>query len=108
MKLQHFAIIFIIIILPFSIICRRKMANYGMTLKDQVRLNNVVDAATQDALDMLVELNDEFQMMSYGDDSSDTKNRLLKILGKIGLKSREKTLNGQPNFWECRTSYKNP
>lgn len=77
MKLQHFAIIFIIIILPFSIICRNKMSNYGMTLKDQVRLNNVVDAATQDALDMLVELNDEFQMMSI-DNSSDlgkSKNR---------------------------------
>lgn len=67
MKLQHFAIIFIIIILPFSIICRSKMANYGMTLKDQVRLNNVVDAATQDALDMLVELNDEFQMLYFNE-----------------------------------------
>ena len=38
--------------------------------------------------------------------SSDTKNRLLKILGKIGLKSREKTLNWPrflnwtPNFLE--------
>lgn len=86
MKLQHFAIIFIIIILPFSIICRSKMANYGMTLKDQVRLNNVVDAATQDALDMLVELNDEFQMMSYGDDSSDTKNRF-NITQELAMQS---------------------
>ena len=67
MKLQHFAIIFLIIILPFSIICRSKMSNYAMTLKDQVRLNNVVDAATQDALDMLVELNDEFQMLYFNE-----------------------------------------
>lgn len=67
MKLQHFAIIFLIIILPFSIICRNTMSNYGMTLKDQVRLNNTIDAATQDALDTLVELNDEFQMLYFNE-----------------------------------------
>lgn len=67
MKLQHFIIIFLIIILPFSIICRAKMADYTLMLRDQVRLNNVIDSATQDALDMLVELNDEFQMMYFNE-----------------------------------------
>ena len=67
MKLQHFAIIFLIIILPFSIICRNTMASYSMVLKDQVRLNNTIDAATQDALDMLIELNDEFQMLYFNE-----------------------------------------
>lgn len=67
MKLQHYAIVFLIIILPFSIMCRSKMTNYGLMLKDQVRLNNVIDSATQDALDMLIELNDEFQMLYFNE-----------------------------------------
>ena len=96
MKIQHYAIVFIIIILPFSIICRSKMANYGMTLKDQVRLNNVVDAATQDALDMLVELNDEFRMMSDNDpnDPSKAKNRfnITQQLAEQSVKSFFQTM----------------
>ncbi len=63
MKLSHLAIIFIIIILPFSIVCRNNLNEYFLTLKEQVRLNNIVDVATQDALGTLVELNDEFQMI---------------------------------------------
>ncbi len=65
MKLQHFCIIFLIIILPFSIMARNTTREYMLTLRDQTRLNNVIDNATQDALDMIVELNDEFQSMYF-------------------------------------------
>lgn len=65
MKLSHFSVIFLIIILPFSIICRNNVNEYFMVQKDEVRLNNVIDIATQDALDTLVELNDEFQMLYF-------------------------------------------
>lgn len=63
MKLSHFTIIFLIIILPFSIIARNNTKEYFLVVKDQVRLNNIIDTATQDALDTLVDLNDEFQML---------------------------------------------
>ena len=43
------------------------MTDYKLMLRDQVRLNNVIDAATQDALDMLVDLNDEFQMLYFNE-----------------------------------------
>lgn len=65
MKLQHFCIIFLIIILPFSIMARNTTREYMLTLRDQTRLNNVIDNATQDALDMIVELNDEFQSLYF-------------------------------------------
>lgn len=55
MKLIHWAIIFIIIILPFSLICRNNINNRFMALKDEVRINNAVDTATQDAADLLAE-----------------------------------------------------
>ena len=87
MKLQHFAIIFLIIILPFSIMCRSKMTSYSLMLKDQVRLNNVIDAATQDTLDMLVELNDEFQML-YFDERFD----ITQLLAEQSVKSFFQTL----------------
>ncbi len=87
MKLQHFAIIFLIIILPFSIICRNTMNNYSLMLKDQVRLNNVIDAATQDALDMLVELNDEFQMLYF-----DQRFDITQELAEESIKSFFKTM----------------
>lgn len=65
MKLSHFSIIFLAIILPFSVVCRNNVNEYFMAQKDTVRLNNVIDTATQDALDALVELNDEFQMLYF-------------------------------------------
>ena len=71
MKIQHFIIIFLILILPFSILCRSKMSDYKLMLRDQVRLNNVIDSATQDSLDMLVELNDEFQMLYFNERKCD-------------------------------------
>ena len=87
MKLQHYAIVFLIVILPFSIICRSKMTNYSLMLKDQVRLNNVIDSATQDALDMLVELNDEFQMLDL-----DERFDITQTLAEESVKSFFQTL----------------
>lgn len=63
MKLSHYTIIFIILILPYSVMARNNMKDYFLTLKDEVRLNNVIDIATQDALDTLIDLNDEFQIL---------------------------------------------
>lgn len=87
MKLQHYAIVFLIIILPFSVMCRSKMTNYSLMLKDQVRLNNVIDSATQDSLDMLVELNDEFQMMY-----SNQRFNITQTLAKESVKSFFRTM----------------
>lgn len=67
MKLSHLTIIFIIIILPFSIVSRIKTEDYFLTLRDQVRLNNVIDVATQDAIDTLIEKNDDFQMINFNE-----------------------------------------
>lgn len=55
MKLIHWAVIFTIIILPFSLICRNNINNRFTALKDEVRINNSVDTATQDAADLLLE-----------------------------------------------------
>ncbi len=87
MKLSHFTIIFLIIILPFSIISRATMRDYFNTLKDEVRLNNVIDIATQDALETLVELNDEFQMLYF-----DEKIDINKTLALEAVKTYFKTL----------------
>ena len=87
MKIQHFIIIFLILILPFSIICRNTMTNYKLMLRDQVRLNNVIDSATQDALDMLIELNDEFQMLYFNE-----RFNITQELAKESVKSFFQTL----------------
>ncbi len=63
MKISHLAIIFVIIMLPFSIICRNTIRERIYVLEDRVRINNVLDIATQDALSTLIDLNDEFQML---------------------------------------------
>lgn len=55
MKLIHWAVIFTIIIIPFSLICRNNINNRFMALKDEVRINNAVDTATYDATDFLAE-----------------------------------------------------
>lgn len=55
MKLIHWAVIFVIVILPFSLICRNNINNRFLALKDEVRINNAIDTATQDAADLLAE-----------------------------------------------------
>lgn len=87
MKLSHLTIIFLIIILPFSIIARNNLRENSLVLKDQVRLNNIIDTATMDALDTLVDINDEFQML-YSDQRFDVN----QPLAKEAVKSFFKTL----------------
>ena len=82
MKLQHFCIIFLIIILPFSIMARNTTREYMLTLRDQTRLNNVIDNATQDALDMIVELNDEFQSLYFAQQFNISSRQLNRIVQK--------------------------
>ena len=77
MKLSHYTIIFLILILPYSVIARNNMKDYFLTLKDEVRLNNVIDIATQDALDTLIDLNDEFQIL-YVNTTFDVNQTLAK------------------------------
>lgn len=72
MKIQHYAIIFIIIILPFSIICKSKINTKIDSLSEQTRINNALDTATSDAVDTLIELNDEFYALYEGETISVT------------------------------------
>lgn len=67
MKIQHYAIVFIIIILPFSIICKTNINKKIDTMNEQTRINNALDTATNDAIDTLIELNDEFYALSDGE-----------------------------------------
>ncbi len=87
MKLSHLCIIFLIIILPFSILSRNTTREYMLTLRDQVRLNNVIDTATQDALSMLIELNDEFQSMYFQE-----KFNVTQVVAEEAVKSFFQTL----------------
>lgn len=87
MKIQHYAIIFIIIILPFSIICKNKVDKKIDVLNEQTRINNALDTATSDAVDTLIELNDEFYALSDGKTIDVTP-----TIAKEGIKSFFNTL----------------
>ena len=87
MKIQHYAIIFIIIILPFSIICKNKVDKKIDVLSEQTRINNALDTATSDAVDTLIELNDEFYALSDGKTIDVTP-----TIAKEGIKSFFNTL----------------
>lgn len=87
MKIQHYAIIFIIIILPFSIICKNKVDKKIDVLSEQTRINNALDTATSDAVDTLIELNDEFYALYDGKTLDVTP-----AIAKEGIKSFFKTL----------------
>lgn len=58
MKLEHWVIIFIIIILPISIVTRAKINNKILVLKDEIRYNNVIDTAVMDGVNLIKELAD--------------------------------------------------
>ncbi len=58
MKIQHWAIIFLIIIVPFSIICRSVVNKKMLNLRDETRYNNIIDNATYDAVSQIKELAD--------------------------------------------------
>lgn len=66
MKIQHYAIIFIIIILPFSIICKGRINNKIDALNNETRINNALDVATMDAVDTLIDLNNEYYALYDG------------------------------------------
>lgn len=55
MKIQHWAIIFIIVILPFSIVARYNINKKASLLKEETRYNNVIDNASYDATAQLNE-----------------------------------------------------
>ena len=57
MKILHWAIIFVVIILPISMICSINVNAKFTSLKDEVRINNAIDTATQDAINQLISMN---------------------------------------------------
>ena len=59
MKIQHWAIIFLIIIIPFSIVCRNVISKKMLNLRDETRYNNIVDNACYDAVAQLQELSNK-------------------------------------------------
>lgn len=63
MKIQHWAIIFIIIILPISIITRNVISKKNLLLRDETRYNNIVDNATYDAVSQIIEAS---ELLGYG------------------------------------------
>lgn len=64
MKITHWSILFIVLILPLSIICRDIIQKKNLVLQDQTRIDNILDAATYDGAGaMLEELADS---LGYG------------------------------------------
>ena len=62
MKILHWAIILLAIILPVSIVCRLLVTSRFNALKDEVRINNAIDTATKDAIDQIIVVSD---LMEY-------------------------------------------
>lgn len=56
MRILHWALILIAIILPISIVCRNVVNSRFAAIKDEVRINNAIDAATKDAIDQIIEV----------------------------------------------------
>lgn len=56
MKIIHWTIIFVLIVVPFSLVCRNIINTRFIALKDEVRINNAIDTATYDAVDLLIEV----------------------------------------------------
>lgn len=57
MKILHWAWILIAIILPISIVCRVNVNARYSALRDEVRINNAIDTATNDAIDQIITAN---------------------------------------------------
>lgn len=68
MKILHWAIILVMIVLPTSIVCRINVNAKFSSLKDEVRINNAIDTATKDAIDQLISLN---EVMSFDGEFGD-------------------------------------
>ena len=56
MKILHWVVIFVIVIIQFSLVCRNTVNTIFIALKDEVRINNAIDTATHDAVDLLIEI----------------------------------------------------
>ncbi len=56
MKIIHWTIIFVLIVVPFSLVCRNIINTRFIALKEEVRINNAIDTATYDAVDLLIEI----------------------------------------------------
>lgn len=81
MKIVHWAMIFIVLVLPFSIICRDTIQKKNLVLQDQTRIDNVLDAATYDgAAAMLEELADS---LGYGKNIPITKNAAMAAIDRF-------------------------
>lgn len=70
MKLIHWAVIFVIIITPFSIVARNNVQKKILVLQDETRINNVLDNATYDAVSQIIEVSEE---LGYGKNIPITK-----------------------------------
>ena len=70
MKIVHWSIIFIAIILPFSIICRTTIQQKILVLQEQTTINNALDNATYDAVGQIIEVSEE---LGYGKNIPITK-----------------------------------
>jgi len=62
LKIQHWAIIFIIIILPFSIITRSTINKKSVLLREETRYNNIIDNASYDAVSQILEASEELEL----------------------------------------------
>ncbi len=71
MKIQHWAIIFIFIMIPLSIVCRNKISKKNLNLREETRYNNIVDNATYDAVNQIIEVSEE---LGYGKNVPITEN----------------------------------
>lgn len=81
MKIVHWAMIFIVLVLPFSIICRDTIQKKNLVLQDQTRIDNVLDAATYDgAAAMLEELADS---LGYGKNIPITQNAAMAAIDRF-------------------------
>ena len=67
MKIQHYAIVFIIIILPYSIVCRGLLNERIDSMNMEMQINNALDVATTDAVDTLIDLNNEYYALYEGE-----------------------------------------
>lgn len=66
MKVLHWAIILVIIVLPVSIVCRVNTNAKFSSLKDEVRINNAIDTATKDAIDQIIMVSDSNNVSTFG------------------------------------------
>ena len=80
MKIQHWAIIFIIIILPLSITVRNTINKKNLNLRDETKYNNIIDNATYDAVSQILEISEE---LGYGKNIPITENVAMAAIDRF-------------------------